>query len=471
MNKVISLNKVFEIINLLFLIISCSLFAINGANEYINIWTVVLSILLNLETIFFLRFSEKYNNSLIFILSFVLTIFYSFRVITLAYIPFSFPFLRYKTTPFDINYALIFIIISSFFLFLGIKIRKNHTHQIITSQKKLILFKPTNAIIIIAFSLLIMFSISLEGTLFSIIRGYLSTLFINSMYLLLAGFVFYLYYKDTLNKKTKLLFFFCLIVFIMGQMLSGSRSALLSGILIILFGSLSLNRIIYLKLKYILVVVIIIPLSIVFFILSTFLRKNNARESSINEKIEVFKLYESDYRIEILLAPVFDRIGFLDYATGMISNRHIYSKAINPLYYTKSLVDNVLTPGFNIFDTPKASNALIFLYNQRGTPSLKAMNEGNYQSDQMTIFGEFYILLGGWFSIIYFFLFGYYFQKATTTSPPNEFSYYLRNSFIFNAFYILINSFGLDWFVFNVLSFYIAYILFLFILRLNLKFN
>ena len=140
---------------------------------------------------------------------------------------------------------------------------------------------------------------------------------------------------------------------------------------------------------------------------------------------------------------------------------------LNFEYYLMSIFDNVLSPGFNLFDTPKFANALIFIYDNKGPPSFKSLISGNYQSDQLTIFGEFYNLLGGWFSIGIFIILGYFLQKLILRNSRNKFYFYLKNAFIINAFYILINSFGLDWFLFNIISLFFSYSAFIFILRIK----
>ena len=55
-----------------------------------------------------------------------------------------------------------------------------------------------------------------------------------------------------------------------------------------------------------------------------------------------------------------ERIGFLDFSLDMIANAASYSTIINLKYYLKSIVDNILTPGFDIYDVPSATHALDF---------------------------------------------------------------------------------------------------------------
>jgi hypothetical protein len=475
MSKIISLNKILKIINILILIISWITYNNLGPNIYINFWSLVLNSVLILETIIFLSYSQKYKNPLLFISSFILTFFYNFRILTLTFNPFSIVFLRFNCTWIDTNYALSFIIISSFALFLGIHLgrKKSLIHTQTSVDYPDIFLKPNNAIIILVLSLFLMFTGNLEGSILSIISGYISSLFLNVIYLLLACFVFFLFYRENLTKGKTRAFYILIIIFIIGQVFSGSRSALLSIATIIMFGILSYQGIIFLKLKHIVAILVLIPIALIFFLFSTYIRQNSARDFSFNQKTELIKTFielddvNNEKVFKVILAPIFDRIGFFDYATEMIAQKPIYASVLNFQYYFKSIVDNVLTPGFDIYDTPKASNALIFIYGNRGIPSLHEISKDNYQSDEMTVYGEFYNLWGGWFSVIIFFYMGFLFQKFMSKTCKNEFIFFLKNAFIINAFYILYNSFGLDWFLFNLISFFTTYYIFIFSLRIK----
>jgi hypothetical protein len=474
MGKKISLNNLLVIFNIIILFSSWFVYLELGANKYINIWSIVFNTILIIETIFFLIFTRKYKNSLLFILSFLLTFFYSFRVLTLNFNPFSYPFLRFSCTSYDINYALIFIILSSSVLFIGLILGQSMKKRAIeiSDDNSETFFKPLNAILIFGFALLLI-SNNLGIKFLSIIGGYLTSFFFNFLYLLLACITYFLFFRKKQTKRINSIFYILIFIFILGQILSGSRSAILSVGTLIMFAILSLNDVILLKLKHVLIIAVLIPISIIIFIYSTMIRQNNARYLPLKQKIELLRslqLIKGEDRTAALkhsLAPVFDRVGFLDYTTELIAQKKVYHPVINFNYYLKSVVDNVLTPGFNLFDTPKASNGLRFIYDGNRKPSLKALISGNYHSDQMTIFGEFYCLFGGWFSLIPFLFTGFFFQRFMMLPKRNRFGFYLRNAFIINGFYILVNSFGLDWYIFTTLSFILTYYTFLIMLKIK----
>ena len=110
----ISLTKILQIVNFTSLILTWYLFITEGGNEYINLTSVILCTILSIQAYLFLKYADKQNNPLIFILSFQLVIYYVIRICTLLYVPYSMVFLRLNAIDFnDCNYTLIFIILSN----------------------------------------------------------------------------------------------------------------------------------------------------------------------------------------------------------------------------------------------------------------------------------------------------------------------------------------------------------------------
>jgi hypothetical protein len=203
--------------------------------------------------------------------------------------------------------------------------------------------------------------------------------------------------------------------------------------------------------------ILLIPVSIIVFNFATLIRQTDSQGSSFKEKIELHKQRQDDNFTPEKLSLIFYRIGFLDYATEIIVQKKAYKEIFNMKYYGQSVVDNVLSPGFDVFDVPKVANALIFVYNDKGSPSLKAIDDSNYQSDQVTAFGEFFALFGGWFSLIVFFLVGYLFQFLISFGTFYDFDFYMKKSFVLYLFYVFINSFGLDWLLFEIIGLCVTY--------------
>ena len=157
---------------------------------------------------------------------------------------------------------------------------------------------------------------------------------------------------------------------------------------------------------------------------------------------------------------IFDRIGFLDYSTEIIAYSNEYSSIFNLPYYLMSTVDNVLSPGFTVFDKPKVANSLTYVYSNRGSPSLKSVNKF-YASDQLTIYGEFYALFYGWWSLIVFYIVGYLFNgHYLKIKYSSRLELYFKRSLVILVFYKLYNSFGLDWLVYDIIAITFTYYFF-----------
>jgi hypothetical protein len=147
---------------------------------------------------------------------------------------------------------------------------------------------------------------------------------------------------------------------------------------------------------------------------------------------------------ESLRAPA-ARIGFLDFTTEVMVGRLEYAEVISFGYYARSLVDNLLTPGFDLFDTPKAANALKGLYTN-GRPANKAEVSDAYHSDQFTVYGEFFVLFGGWWALGPLWVVGWAFGRAWQL-PFGDFvfAHQLARTFIAYLFLNTLFGFGIDW--------------------------
>jgi len=159
--------------------------------------------------------------------------------------------------------------------------------------------------------------------------------------------------------------------------------------------------------------------------------------------------------LDVVLPPVLARAGFFDFSAEMIAHRDQYGTVVNLPAYAKSLIDNLLTPGFDVFDQPKMSNALRFLYLGRGTPS-KAVAAEEYHSDQLGIYGELYTLFG-WASLPLFFLVPYLLKRSFVRARAvNPFTLALKRVVILLIFVKLIDSFGIDWIIVEMVPYVLA---------------
>jgi hypothetical protein len=150
--------------------------------------------------------------------------------------------------------------------------------------------------------------------------------------------------------------------------------------------------------------------------------------------------------LDLVLPPVFSRAGFFDYSAEIIAHRDTYRSVLNLGAYGRSIVDNVLTPGFDVFDQPKISNSLLFVYRDWGEPSKEVVSvmEG-YQSDQLGVYGEWYGLFGYW-SLPALLLGAYLLKRAYVHMKSiNPFVLMMKRVVVLFVFERVLDSFGLDW--------------------------
>jgi len=469
----ISLTKILQIVNFTSLILTWYLFITEGGNEYINLTSVILCTILSIQAYLFLKYADKQNNPLIFILSFQLVIYYVIRICTLLYVPYSMVFLRLNAIDFnDCNYTLIFIILSNIFLFLGIYLANTKEDIISSTSLSSSLYMNNNndkiygtrLVLIILFTYFLAFSDFLKFDSIVRLAGFVRSIFLNPYTILLLSIVYFIYYFSVFDFKIKIFTILLIILFIVIVTLNGSRSGVLTIIVFYIIANLAIQK--YISFNYIYVVIltfIILPLSLFLFLTSTYIRKVGADELNVKSKIDIVKNYEVDLSADnrLVFAPVFDRIGFFDYATEIIAHKQQYKEVFNLIFYSKSIIDNSLSPGFDVFDTPKLSNSLMFMYDDTlGSPSKKIVVD-EYHSDEFTIYGEYYSLFWGYGSLVMFFITGYLFQKILNRkSKLTGVTSAIQKALVLLVFYTLINSFGIDWLIFDLVGIFVCYFLF-----------
>jgi hypothetical protein len=114
------------------------------------------------------------------------------------------------------------------------------------------------------------------------------------------------------------------------------------------------------------------------------------------------------------------------------------------------LVD-AYTPGFDLFDEPLTGHALraVYLPSFPSHPTRKDVAE-NYNSDQINIFSEYYILFGPILSIPIFFLTALFFKRAYNYfvfTRKNKVISLLLGAMTLNMFWVWLRSFGIDFII------------------------
>ena len=454
--NIYDLNSLLVIGNCCICVLAIILYYYKGNNQYVDIYTVILLCIFGAENLLILLYERKIRDPFIMILMVVVLIFYMTRIVTLLYDPYSLALDIHSATPNDLNYSLLFILLSNASIFLGL----------ITAGGKIIYKQnesfdeypanPHNIIIILSFVIAISFYIPLSSHFISRFSGYVTSVFIKLHLIILFTFIYLLINYKKISRRYLTIFLILIAIFTILTTLHGSRSALLTLAYLLLIGFLSVKGDILFNKKAVFIGTVLIPLSVVLFVSATYIRWFDPGSRSVVSSYQINILKESDIlgskKINILCRLMFYRMGFLDFATVVIRNRELYDKIINFQYYFKSIIDNVMSPGFNIFETPKVSNSMSFIARGQPIPNYKDVMAA-YHSDMLTVYGEYYVLFLGYPDLIFLFLFSHIFKRIYLSIRSKDvFLFYMYRAIILYIFYMWLNSFGLDWMMFDLVG-------------------
>jgi hypothetical protein len=462
----VDLSTFLQIGNLCIGLIAWLLYYYLGANEYVDIYTIYFTCIFSLQNVFMLSYEKRHRDPFLIILILVATLFYATRVLSLLYDPWSLVLLRYDFTARDFNYSFLFIIISNIAIFLGLTSARGKN---VSRKIDYVRFKQSNPLIVSLILLAMIFCnyfFIMRFESLGRISSYIVGIFLSSHIVLLLTITYTLINYNYLSRIYKNILFLIFGMFIVTLSLFGSRSSFLTLFILTICAMLSCLGTIKVSARVLVITVLLLPLMIISFLVATYVRElRYDPKTVINiERIMFLKNFQiagSGQEVRLILRPLLDRAGFLSYAADIIANGEEYRKVINFEYYFKSIIDNGLTPGFNVFDIPKAANALRYIYlGLKSNPTIEDVID-EYSSDMFTIYGEYYVLFGGYPALIFLFLFSYIFKRLyLAIRTKNLFSYYLYRSVILLVFYNWLNSFGMDWIV-TELSSIIIPILFL----------
>lgn len=425
----------------------------NSTTLYISNHTVLLCIILGIIIHLILCDAKKHHNPFLFITGFVLVFFYQFRIYTLAATEYSGALESSGCTASDITWTYVYIIICTIIVWFSF-------HSI-KSKLRCSMFLQNRGFLNILRLLLITLTLSTlsELPIFDVISRILNTFFFSFVVILLFSFLYYLQHLPSISKKQKLIFWSVVLFFIITQTLAGNRSAFYN-LFFILLPSLLIERQVLIRIKYLLVMLFLLPVLVTLFTYATFLRKNSSVDEGVSTKLNmvssVLKTTEFD-NILLLLSPVYERVGYLDYTSATIKNEKHFYEFINPIYCAKSIVDNVLSPGFDIYDVPKMSNCAKIYYDG-GQYSKQYLKNADYGSTLFTIFGEFYVMFGKWLGLFAVFFICYLLKKLYLKFQEEGNKYKMAATVY--LFVLIFNSFGIDWFLLNVVTIIINYYIF-----------
>jgi hypothetical protein len=461
------LHFLLVIVNVLLCITALALYVTAGPNQYIELRTVILLILLCSQNALMLLYGWIKREPFVLILVAITTAFYATRVVSLLYNPSSITFNRSVVTPSDINYLLMFIILSNVSIFLGLNATKQ---QIVYDENIPEDQRPARAlfVIVILFSaIIIRYFGLLPASIFGRFSGYILFVFFRLHLIILFSLLYLIINFRRISIRSRFAILGLIVLFVLFNTITGSRSSLLTLAVMLLLGLLSVRGRIILNQKIILLAILFIPLSIFLYNLATCCRPFIKVVSDVFseqkrldvKKTEYFDVFHQ-FDINQACQPVFDRMGFLDFSVDIIKHKDQYGRVINTKYYLKSIVDNCLTPGFNVFGTPRTENALKYIYGDLLSPTHQDI-ENAYHADMLTIYGEYHILFGQYPALLVFFICSYVFKRIyLSIKSENIFLLFLYRAIVLFIFYGWLNSFGTDWFVFDLISILITVFLY-----------
>ena len=220
----IDLSSFFAALNAALAAAILVLFFFRGPNEYINAYTICLSLAFAAQNHFFLLVTGRRLNPFLMLLIMHALFFYEFRVVTLLLEPSSVVWARNLFEIAGMNRGFLFIILANFSIFLGVTVYSGKGFE----PGPLPALAPGRVRVLLPVLLfLLAVATKINPELFGGLKGYVEILLTFEV-LLLFFLVFTLQYYHVLTGRQKILMFSLLIVFVVSRTLSGSRAALLT---------------------------------------------------------------------------------------------------------------------------------------------------------------------------------------------------------------------------------------------------
>ncbi len=445
-------------------------------NPYIDQESIVLAVVLCLQTHVALWLERRWRDPFVVLLAFEMIFFFALRLVTLSFYPFSAVFDRYAYHAADSNFALIFILIANVFLYAGLFSARDPGRMAIDITG----WRATSALKVIVL-LLCTIAVSYLGSR-STSGGGESSLprYLNFLVLIFSPAItvlMALVYVILLQRSLSRVALLAVAALILGEMLAhtliGSRSAIMVFLEYCMFSVLAIRGRIAVSSRQVLIGVLLAPAVVagllVTFVISTYNRAGKADFATFNlgSALQLTKegsaqLSSSSLGMDAVLPPIMSRAGIFDFSAQIIAQRDAYASQLNVATYGKSIIDNILTPGFDVYDQPKISNSGFFLYDELGTPAKSKVVSEDYQSDQLGIYGEFYGLFG-YFSLPLFFLTGIAFKHVYAhAKATNPFMVAMKRVIALVMFLWVIESFGIDWGLIQALTLIVGMYIFSF---------
>jgi hypothetical protein len=438
-------------------------------NDYMDSFSVVLGLLLCAQTACALWIERRRRDPFFLLLAAWMILYFQFRVYTLAMLPFSLVFDRFPYAPADSNVALVYILIANLCLYGGfyaVRFRGN----LRMDTRDMRGGAPAGVVLLLLVSILFMYSSGTFWTEDNLPRAliFVST-FLGSQMVILMAMTYLLLFHRSLPRVFVFAIGGLILLEMVAHTLWGSRSAIMGFAQFLLIAALAVLGTLRFARRTVILGILLLPLAVVVlvitFTISSYNRIARAGANSLEVGRALAAASESADElgdsplVDVLLPPIASRAGYFDFAAEIIAHREQYASVVNPAAYGRSIIDNILTPGFDLFDQPKTSNALRFIYLDSGAPS-KTIVQQEYHSDQLDLYGEMFGLFG-YFSLALLPLIAIAFKSFyVKISDPNPFRAGVKRAVVLLCFIHFIDSFGIDWLVAEMIPYVVAIFLF-----------
>jgi hypothetical protein len=465
-SRTIDFNDLLKTANLVVAILLVFTFWRMGGNEFIDEESIALAILLCIQTHIALRIERRRRDPFVILLAFDMILFYCFRIVTLTIYPYSLAFGRIQFDSGNSNYALIFIFVANTILYTGLYVAGVGKSPSIDSNGWRAT-SPVRVILLMLAAIIFAYFSTSYWNEDTIPRGLsFLALFLAPGITILMSLSYYLLFRKTLSRKFALSIISLIVADAVIHSLLGSRGAIVVIVQNIIVVSLSVMGCITLRRKYVWLGIALMPaaaaLLVGTFVISTYIRSANdtGRTLELGRALELAgdpdSALSAGTELELILPPIADRAGYFDYSADIIAHRDEYASVLNLSTYGKSIIDNILTPGWDVYDQPKISNALRFIYQALGRPSKQWVTADNYQSDQIGIYGEFYGLFA-YACLPLMFVVAFAFKRIyLRLTSWNPFFLAMKRGIVLFAFVWTLDSYGVDWNILQVLPLVVA---------------
>lgn len=454
--KGFDLNALLQGANLLSLAAAVWAYQVSGANDYVDVYSVFAASLLGLSNVLMLRHERRQKEPFIVIIVAMTVVFYLVRVATLFYVPWSWSLDKVGAGPHEVNQALVFIAFGNLAMFAGFvaaaKGEAAHGPLGPPSQR---MPHPGRILLIVIVSIVMTRLATADGVV-GRMAGFAATTFLNMFFLIMIAVLYMSMCLRSLRRVYAAALLGLVALFFVNAVLAGSRSAVITVLMFGLITMLSQDTRIRVGTKMLAIGLVVVVTAPFLYFISTYSRNINPGDVDAIS-VEAVVALEGPTASgvpnrDVLFERMFARAGYLDAATAMIAGRARYEQVIGVRYLVESIIDNSLSPGFDIFDKAKVSLVLGSLdAGAAQVPRRSAMSTEDYNSDLMTAYGESYLLFG-YGGLVFLFVGAYAVKRVYLWNRRGRvFEIYIYRSLVIWCFYNWINSYGVDWLLSEVL--------------------